>query len=415
MKKIKLLILFIITLQTLSPLWAQHDYNYIPYRKGNKWGYCDSTKKILIKPAYDKVGEAFYIKKMYSINTKFSDVGKENKFTVVINKNKEGVIDTTGTLIIPCKYQYFNLEDGINTITFMAGRAKFSYNVSDKTTIKLYDYDEMDDLKERKIDVISEYYKPEKVKKGLVKVIYYKPEKVKNKYIYRRADSITVKADAVIFQNKEDTIFRIKDKNKWGLASFTQNIFLPAKYDSLIVVIYPKIYALKEGNNWIIYDKTNNAEKFTIVGNDFFKVMLHHPLPFLTKRGAKFGILDNKFNTILPFEYDSLIFHSSNFSVMAGKVSDKWRIYDMKSNQPIDTNIFDEVRLNESWDKQFLVKKEKTWYIYTGEKGMEYIYPHLEPYYRYIINFGMKRIWIFDKSEKSIGCASFTGLNYWDD
>src|SRR5687767_14862590 len=25
----------------------------IPYRKGDKWGYCDSTKKIIIEPKYD--------------------------------------------------------------------------------------------------------------------------------------------------------------------------------------------------------------------------------------------------------------------------------------------------------------------------------------------------------------------------
>jgi len=28
----------------------------IPYKKGDKWGYCDSSKKILIQPAYDEVG-----------------------------------------------------------------------------------------------------------------------------------------------------------------------------------------------------------------------------------------------------------------------------------------------------------------------------------------------------------------------
>jgi len=40
---------------TLWALWATclHAQELIPYRKGDKWGYCTPDKKIVIAPKYD--------------------------------------------------------------------------------------------------------------------------------------------------------------------------------------------------------------------------------------------------------------------------------------------------------------------------------------------------------------------------
>jgi hypothetical protein len=49
MKKQKFLI------ATLWALWASclHSQELIPYRKGDKWGFCTPDKKIVISPKYD--------------------------------------------------------------------------------------------------------------------------------------------------------------------------------------------------------------------------------------------------------------------------------------------------------------------------------------------------------------------------
>lgn len=67
---------------------AQHLPNLIPYREGDRWGFCDSNKKVLIKPQWEKV-------------QRFS-----NGLAAVEYGNKWGYIDTLGTSIIPLEYEY---------------------------------------------------------------------------------------------------------------------------------------------------------------------------------------------------------------------------------------------------------------------------------------------------------------------
>jgi hypothetical protein len=77
--------IFIILLSLGLSGFAQHP---IPYRKGNKWGYCDSNKNILITPQYDYV-------------ERFTKQG----IAKVIRNGKHGYINTAGKEIIVCKYR----------------------------------------------------------------------------------------------------------------------------------------------------------------------------------------------------------------------------------------------------------------------------------------------------------------------
>ena len=64
----------------------------IPFRKGNLWGYSDSTKKIIIEPQYESV--------------EFFEFGR----AVVKKKGKFGVIDVSGRTVV--SYFYKELEAG---------------------------------------------------------------------------------------------------------------------------------------------------------------------------------------------------------------------------------------------------------------------------------------------------------------
>lgn len=60
----------------------------IPYRKGDKWGYCNKNKKIIVEPIYSDV-EFF----------------SQNKFWRIEKEKLVGIIDKQGTEVIPCKYK----------------------------------------------------------------------------------------------------------------------------------------------------------------------------------------------------------------------------------------------------------------------------------------------------------------------
>ena len=62
------------------------DYSLIPYRKGNKWGYADAQKNILVNPRYDDA-------QWFSEGLAAVKVG-----------NKWGYINKQGKLVIPAKF-----------------------------------------------------------------------------------------------------------------------------------------------------------------------------------------------------------------------------------------------------------------------------------------------------------------------
>jgi len=77
---------FLISIMGL--LWAAclHAQELIPYRKGDKWGFCTPDKKIVITPKYDDAG------------------GFIEGLAKVYLDGKCGFIDKTGKEIIPPKY-----------------------------------------------------------------------------------------------------------------------------------------------------------------------------------------------------------------------------------------------------------------------------------------------------------------------
>lgn len=97
----------------------------IPYRKGDKWGFCTADKKILIDCVYDEVtlfseglaAVKFYGNKSFTvyIDKSGKDVfetpyqqskGFKNGISIVSCNNKYGVINKLGKEVFPCIYDY---------------------------------------------------------------------------------------------------------------------------------------------------------------------------------------------------------------------------------------------------------------------------------------------------------------------
>ena len=79
-----------------SASWIAKGSTLIPYRSGDKWGYCDEKKNILIKPQFDKA--AFFVYGVAPIR-----VGK-----------LWGIISADGNIIVPPKFDYIEISyDGL--------------------------------------------------------------------------------------------------------------------------------------------------------------------------------------------------------------------------------------------------------------------------------------------------------------
>lgn len=99
MKPYKQLFFTILLLFTRISAFAQLP-ELIPYRKGDLWGYSDSTGKIIIPCKYTAVslfrkggsGEVF--------------LDKERKITFVVRTGKWGINELSGKEIVPCSFPY---------------------------------------------------------------------------------------------------------------------------------------------------------------------------------------------------------------------------------------------------------------------------------------------------------------------
>lgn len=99
---------------------GQIDSDFIPYRKGDLFGYSDTNMKILIPPAYTRA-DFFY-----------------NGMAQVCKGNKYGFINTKGELIIPIEYDY-NWErparfgNGLGLICVIQEHGGFLYGYINKS------------------------------------------------------------------------------------------------------------------------------------------------------------------------------------------------------------------------------------------------------------------------------------------
>lgn len=92
--------------------WAQKPQIVVPFRSGNKWGYCDTLRKIKIKPKYDTVS-LFDYDMVYKGGHVFAEV-KMNGKPMMINEK--------GTVAVPPKYEYIKLINGLEEPTFIISK-----------------------------------------------------------------------------------------------------------------------------------------------------------------------------------------------------------------------------------------------------------------------------------------------------
>ncbi|TND10542.1 MAG: Uncharacterized protein FD123_184 [Bacteroidetes bacterium] len=102
--------------------FAQKRPNLIPYRKGDLWGYADSTKKIIITPKYDRCfpfvnGKALAETKdskfiqidstgkiVKTFTYKLHEYMRDGMLKISVNYSEEGIIDISGAIVMPPKY-----------------------------------------------------------------------------------------------------------------------------------------------------------------------------------------------------------------------------------------------------------------------------------------------------------------------
>lgn len=102
----------ILSFLTIFTSWAQKPQIVVPFRSENEWGYSDTLGSIKIMPKYDTVS-LFDYDMVYKGGHVFAEV-KLNGKPMMINEK--------GNVVVPPKYDYIKLIDGIEEPTFIISR-----------------------------------------------------------------------------------------------------------------------------------------------------------------------------------------------------------------------------------------------------------------------------------------------------
>lgn len=336
-----------------------------PYRAGQKWGFCDSSKRIIIEPKYQLV-ERFTNQNLARVKLEnkygyINRAGQEiidikydfggyfwSEFTHVQLGTKVGIINNQGKIIVPVLYDAVRVQDHYFWIKLkgkwglcdlngkMLSKHSFdeieSSDMFDLTGVKVNNKWGFVDRKGRmkikaKFDQVTRFNKA-----GFCAVAINK----KWGFINAKGKLIVVPvySDASIF---ETNYFWVMNAGKWGKIDAKGKIEIPFEFDN-INTLRGGLIAVKKSGKWGYIDSTGAAvipylyskafpfsEGLALVCNSsdscgYINIKGDTILPFIyginyggefmeglaeVKMGDKYGFIDSKGETVIPIEYSS--------------------------------------------------------------------------------------------------------------
>jgi hypothetical protein len=276
----------------------------IPYRKGDKWGYCNQAKELIIPPKFEEVS-------LFNQDSAVFD-SKVFWYASVKLNGKYGAINEKGDFFIPAQYAF--------PISFRQGFCwMINYESEDKNVDKLL-------------------------------IINYKNQKI-----------FSSKKNPGMIRDFNDGLLGISlisDNSNVGLLGFIDyqgNVVIPFQYEgnspvSDFVFQYGRAALIKNGKMGII-DKNNKI---------IYPFIINNPLPnghFFEKNGTAHIFLEDASVLIIDAKgkvlrkekskYDTLLaIPNSNYFVQSkinkGTLAPSFRIVD-KTQKPISQTIFTEI------------------------------------------------------------------------
>jgi len=308
----------------------------IPYRNGDKWGYCDKNKNIIIPAIYNRVI-------MPSPNC---------KYLVVSKNNKVGIIDKYGNKIIPFIYSSAYI-DTVNE-NFIVSQDEFHTGVigKDSEIIIPFYY--------KNIRPWKNYYIVSRDINGVInKALFSNDGKVLINFIYNELAPIVGNDDLFICSIAKPwkidyTLYKRDihiERDFMGIVNAKGDIILPLQY--------------KIDLNHYYYER-NNWEGLNTIGEKFFKsknnLLIASKLgedDFYSPMGT--GIIDIEANEIIPFYYEEIYISDFTAKYYCVKKKERWGIVDSK-NKVIIPFIYDYINIT-------LNKNEIYFIAFNKDKG----------------------------------------------
>lgn len=246
-----------------NKLLALSEPQLIPYRKGDKWGFCTADKKILIDCVYDEV-EPF-----------------SEGLAVVKQFGKYGFIEPNGKMtnngLLRPFDKLYSLNEGIARARYSVNKGKSKWGFVNKNNLNqvefLYDYvsnfyEGLADVRVgEKWDLIDKMGKSIDLNnlnntKTELKKIY--PEIVKTGDKYYILDKDGKQINSILYDNIDgkgcgfsNELIDVEIKDKWGFVDKNGQQIIPCIYDE-VHPFFEELAGVLKGEYWAFINKNGN-------------------------------------------------------------------------------------------------------------------------------------------------------------
>jgi len=385
--------LFVIAFSLLLVIefFAQSPEIVVPFRVGSKWGYSDTLGKIKIPAKYDTVPLFDY-----------STVYKGNHVIAIVKFNKKSMaINEKGTVVVPPKYDFINVIQQSAEIAFtVSSNRKFGVFTKGKELFPpIYDYMDItpyghfkvhkgqkwglinndgkivipinyDDLREKNAsqpDIVNweaiiwgkdREFITVKTNLQFDRPALTLPLEVEEISGYVSPEDINKEADKARMEYELDSL-RVDNYTGFVFKGKQQGIFLPAEAKK--VYLFSKPYTIHGIRYFSSYER-NYLKK-------------HSAAYLIAVFNGKYGMINEKEEIVLPFEYDH-IEEKEGFFLL--KRNGKVGFFIWNTHYPVIQPIFDEyvrkydIPVNDKWSFILfkIFKNGKPGFV--GENGIRY-------------------------------------------
>jgi hypothetical protein len=283
------------------------DHSLVPYRDGEKWGYSDAHKKMIITPRFQR---AWW----------FAD----NGLARVKIGDKYGFIDKKGKLAIEAKFDEANDFWFEGAFVVMNGR-KYCLDKAGRTTEKTDGTKDCSGLySDNSPGVCSGCCEAFRIG-GKCGTVCKSNEFDGKKFITTASDSIPAIYDTVyspLGYNHDFTPLVAKMNHKYGIISNKNNIIYPFEYDSIAVTGYNS-FMLCRNKIWSFSD-TARAMVQDIEAWDY--IYFYSGQTYIIRVANQWGAVAHDGSEILPVKFEEIILPTRMIiqREFAVKMNGKW-------------------------------------------------------------------------------------------
>lgn len=359
------------------------DQQLIPYRKGDKWGFCTTDKKIVIDCKYEKVFP--FIKGMASVrkDDKWGLVDKDgNKIFECIYDNElnffEGLaaakisdkmffLDINGNVVIPFASNLHYGNFGMFNIGLAPICIDYKWGVINRSgciiipplydMIPVFSENTAIVLKNKKsglIDIENKTildFKYQRLFKVTEDILIADIQKQAFLIDYNGVSILDTTYDDIEYFGSKESLAKVRKYGKFGLIDFSKggSIVIPIIYDNI-----------ENEGEMIKFEINNKYGLFDLEGrlivNSIYELLESIDDLIIAKKSGKFGLIHKNGLEKLPFIYQGI--SSLSNGLLAAKLNNKWGVIDINGNAII---AFSYQEIGAFRNGLLVVKKDNRW------------------------------------------------------